>query len=80
MKLERRHGMLLLSLLGVVVLASFLTAGARAAAPRGSGTPMAARADWEGVPYPALDRLIRQRVLDARARERAAPGGATERP
>lgn len=31
--------------------------------------PNALRADWEGIEYPALDRLISERAAAARAKE-----------
>ena len=70
MKLRREHGMLVLSLIGATALLALFAGGAVGEA---GPTPSRAvgiareRGDWEGVEYPALDKLIRQRAAAARA-------------
>lgn len=67
MKLERRHGLFGIALLGTLLTAVLLARGSVAATPK-----PAPHGDWEAVSYPALDRLIAQRAADARAKTASA--------
>lgn len=75
MKLERRHGLLGVAIVGTaLVVAALAPSHAESAAYQGVGNeniPTALQGDWEKVSYPALDRLIRQRADEARARQKA---------
>lgn len=67
MKLERRHGVFVLSALGVAFVAAVLSQG-NVAAQSPNFVPSAVRADWEGIDYPALERVVSQRAAEARAK------------
>ena len=67
MKLERRHGVFVLSALGTAFVASVLSQG-NVAAKDPNFVPAAVRADWEGIDYPALERVVSQRAAEARAK------------
>jgi hypothetical protein len=67
MKFERRHGVFVLSALGTAFVAAVLSQG-NVAAQDPSFVPNAVRADWEGIDYPALERVVSLRAAEARAK------------
>lgn len=72
MKLERRHGLFAISGMGIAFVVAVLAHGDVAAQnPANDPTFVtnAVRADWEGIDYPALDRLISERAALARAKD-----------
>ena len=68
MKIERRHGLFAISGLGVAFVVAVLAQGNVAAQDPGF-VQNAVRADWEGIDYPALDRLISERAAQLRAKD-----------
>jgi hypothetical protein len=68
MKLERRHGVFVLSALGTLFAVAVLSQG-KVAAHDPNLIPAQVRADWEGIDYPALERVVSQRAAVARAKE-----------